>query len=312
MANQIMAASGYRPYDYLSSPIFVDKFLNEYYPQALYSQITTAVVEGTGVKYGQEYVFKKRPQAEWFDLRKNQRMEASELTIETVTMTVGRARGFLLKVDDMDRMSIQNFNDYIKGWQDDAKERLSLEIDKQLINAMAHGAAACNKGAAAGARFGNYNLGVPGAPVLINKDNVLNYLMYLGIVLDEQNAPKSGRFAILPPEMKIALMSHPMFMSQCAAGSAPMVLTDKVPNIAGFTLYFPATMPSYADTTGAVAFPVIAGVKEATYFAMGLNDVKAGLEDVDSWGVYWKGRAVYDWKVVRPEFLAVAYATVQI
>lgn len=307
-----MAASGYRPYDYLSSPIFVAKFLTDYYPAALATQLTTAVVEGTNVRYGQEYVFRKSPKAEWFDLYKNQEMEASELVIDTVSMNIGRARGFLLKVDDLDKNSIENFNDYINGWREDAKQKLAEYIDRRLINAMAHGASACNKGNAAGIKFGNYQLGIPGSPLTVNKDNIISILMYLSIVLDEQNAPTAGRFVILPPEAKIALMSHPMFMSQCNSGSKPLVLADTVPNIAGFTLYFPATMPSYADTSGKIAYPIIAGVKEATYFAMGMQDVKAGLEDVKSWGVYWKGRAVFDWKVVRPEFLAVAYSTIQI
>lgn len=310
--NGLLAASGYRPYDYLSSPIFVDKFLADYYPESLVTKLTTSVVEGTSVRYGQEYVFKKSPKAEWFSLRKNQQMEASELTIDTVTMNIGRASGFLLKVDDLDRMSIDGFNDYVTAWRNDAKQKLAQMLDRNIINAMAHGAAACNKGNAAGVKFGNYQLGITGSPLTVNKDNILNVLMYLGIILDEQNAPKQGRFVVLPPEAKIALMTHPLFMSQCSSGSKPLVLADSVPSIAGFDLYFPATMPSYNDPSGKIAYPIIAGVKEATYFALGMQDFKAGVEDAKSWGVYWKGRAVYDWKVIRPEFLAVAYATVQI
>lgn len=310
--NKMLAASGYRPYDYLSSPIFVDKFLAEYYPVSLVANITTAVAEGTSIRYGQEYVFKREPEAEWFDLRKNQRMEPSEITIETVTMNIGRLRGFMVKVDSLDYESVNGMKTFVDAWIKSAKRKLSEYIDRHVINAMAHGAAACNKGNAAGIKYGNYQLGVTGAPVTINKDNILTYMMYLGLVLDEQNAPKEDRFLILPPEARVALMSYPMFQSQCASGTAPMILTEKVPNINGFTLYFPSTMPSYGDPSGKIAFPIIAGVKSATYFAMGMQDVKAGLENADSWGKFWRGRSVFDWKVVRPEFLAVAYATIQI
>lgn len=312
MSGKILSASGYRPYDYLSSPIFVDGFLADFYPVSLATSITESVVESTRVKHGQEYIFRKRPRAEWFDYRKNQRMEPTDLTVETVSMVVGRAKGFLLKVDALDEMTLPDFNMYIAEWQKDAKEQLALSMDMNIINTMVHQASACNKGNAAGVKYGNLQLGVTGAPVAINKDNILTYLMYLGIVLDEQNAPKQNRFVILPAQAQVALQSNTMFMSQCASGSKPLILADVVPNLAGFKIYFSANTPAYNDPSGKIAFPIVAGVKNATYFAMGMQDTKAGVEDVTSWGKYWKGLAVFDWKVVRPEFLAVAYATIQI
>lgn len=309
--NRILSASGYRTYDYLSKPIFVDKFLESYYPNSLANEITSTVVESTGVKYMQEYVFRKRPRAEWHDYRKNQSLEDSELEIETVTMNVGRAKYNRIKLDELDLMSSTDFMSYINEWRADSKERLSMEIDHALINSMFHQAAMCNKGNAAGAAFGNFQLGVSGNPLTFTSDNILSVLSQLSAVLDDQLAPKQGRFAVLHAHTRLLLNDNPMFMSQYASSSKPLILTEAVPNIAGFKLLFAQNMPTYADSSGRIASPIVAGVKSATYFAMGMPKVESNVPDPRGFGKYWQALVAFDWKVVRPEHLTAAYGSIQ-
>lgn len=308
--NGILAASGYSPLNYLSTPIFVDSFLAQYYPESIAGKITTTSVEGTSIRLGQEYVFKERPQAKWFDARKNMLIDYDELHVTSKSMLIGRARGFALKVDQFDVDAIDNFSSYITAWKDDAKQKLSMYIDSHLLNTMLHSASVCNKGTNAGLGPIPMNFGASGAPLTITPQNILRYLMMLGSVLDRRFAPKNDRFVVLPDIYQIVLAETEMFSSQCASGMKPLVLGSTVPDIAGFKVYFSSQVPSYNDPSGVQAFPVIAGCSSATELALGMTDVESNLQSVETWGRYWRGRVVFDWKVVRPEFLAALYTTV--
>ena len=307
-----LASSGYSPLDYLSSPIFIDGFLTQYFPTSVAPNITTSLVDTTKVRFNKQYVFKDAPRATIFDARGNADIPFDSLDVTTRDMYIGRAMGAALKVDIEDQEQIDNFPTYINAWKASVQEELARHIDKNLLQSMVLGAAQCNKGGAAIAGAMRLDRGKPTAPLVINAQSITSSFQHAALILDSQNAPTTDRFIVLPSAARIALENSGLLSNMSVSGAKPLVLGGTIPDIAGFTVYFSQMMPAYKDTSGALCYPIIAGHKSSTYFAMGAQDWRMNETEARHWGSMYKGRFAFDWKVVRPEFLTIAYVTVQI
>ena len=88
--------------------------------------------------------------------------------------------------------------DIMDDWAGDAGEQMKIAIDTDVLANIYSDVTAVNKGATAGFRSGDINLGVSGTPLLLTKANVLEFIVDLGTVLDEQNVPETGRWLVLP------------------------------------------------------------------------------------------------------------------
>lgn len=92
-----------------------------------------------------------------------------------------------------------------------------------------------------------------------------------------------------------------------------VVLTQNVPEIMGFKVYFSPNMPMMYDPTAkANTFMIVAGLKDATGFVTQLTKQQHIDKVETSFAEYWRGLQIYDFEVIEPEKLAVLYATVSI
>ena len=130
--------------------------------------------------------------------------------------------------------------------------------------------------------------------------NAYDYLVDLGVVLNEANVPMMGRWVVVPPWFHGLLLKDPRFVGNGTGYSQAVLQGGLVGEAAGFQIHLSNNVP---NTSGA-KYKVIAGTNAAGAFAEQLVELEAyRLEKNFSDAV--KGLHVYGAKVIQPRALAV-------
>ena len=143
-------------------------------------------------------------------------------------------------------------------------------------------------------------VGTDASPIVPTSTNAYDYLVDLGVVLDEANAPRRGRWAVIPPWYHGLLLKDPRFVGNGTGYNQAILENGLVGEAAGFQIHLSNNVPS---TSGA-KYKALAGTNQAGSFAEQLIELEAyRLEKNFSDAV--KGLHVYGAKVVQPKALAV-------
>lgn len=150
------------------------------------------------------------------------------------------------------------------------------------------------------------NAGVPSGNVLSqvtattssNWDTLYNAFVDLSVVLDENNAPEDGRWAVVSPRIYGVLLKDPRFVSFGTEANRGVISSRAVGNIAGLNIYKTNRAPE--DTGNPI---MLAGHNWATTFASALEKVEAYRPQA-RFSDAIKGLHIYGGKVIRPEMLA--------
>jgi P22 coat protein - gene protein 5 len=146
-------------------------------------------------------------------------------------------------------------------------------------------------------------IGTTGAPKIPTKDDAYEYLVDLGVLLDESNIPTSGRFAIVPAWFHGLLLKDDRFVRSGTAMGDRRLMNGEVGEAAGFTILKSNNVP---NTTG-TKYKIIAGHAMATAYVEQILDVQT-YKPEKRFGDAVKGLHVYGAKVVRPTALACLIA----
>lgn len=147
------------------------------------------------------------------------------------------------------------------------------------------------------------NIGSSGTPISVTSANVDDYFLSAGELMDKNNVPKQGRFAVIPPWMTVKL--------NLAAISSLTNNVDEFRNgfagrAYGFDFYESNNVSSTSYGTNA---KILMGVQGRSWtVAQQIVKVEAGRLE-KQFGDYFKGLHVYGAKIVRPDMTAVGYAT---
>ena len=134
--------------------------------------------------------------------------------------------------------------------------------------------------------------------------NSYQYLVDLGVLLDESNTPKEGRFVVVPPWFVGSLAKDGTYIVNSTETGQAVRQNGMIGMVAGFTLYSSNDVPNTTSTTG---FRIIAGHRIATSFANQISEMEAYRME-KRFSDAMKGLNVYGAKVVRPSNLAVLIA----
>lgn len=214
-----------------------------------------------------------------------------EVADSQVDLLIDQRRYFAFRVDDVEKKQSLPFLDEATR---SAAYGLADNADASVSAAMY---------AAVNATSNDY-----GAFTVDKSDkNAYELLVELGTILDRDNVPDEGRWVVVPPEVYAVLKLDSRFIDASASADGGTALRNGLIGMAaGFTVHKSNQTPD--PTTGTYA--VIAGHPIATAYAdQILNTEAIRLEDYIADGV--RGLHVFGRKVVRPEALALASATVQ-
>jgi len=211
------------------------------------------------------------------------------LSDEEQSLLIDNAKYFNFYVDSVDRAQAN------ANIMDEAMRRSAWSLlaaaDTFLAAAMESAVPSGNK------------IGTVGDPVVPTKDDAYEYLVDLGVLLDEGNVPIDGRFVIVPAWFHGLLLKDDRFVRSGTFRGDARLANGEVGEAAGFRILKSNNVP---NTSGA-KFKIIAGHALATSFAEQVLDVQT-YKPEKRFGDAVKGLHVYGAKVVRPSALAMLIA----
>ena len=211
------------------------------------------------------------------------------LTDAMQTLSIDQAKYFNFCVDSVDRAQ-QNVNvldEAMKraGW------KLRTYADAYIAGLMKDAVPAGNM------------IGEPGDPMVPTKDNAYEYLVDLGVLLDQTETPIDGRFVIVPAWFHGLLLKDDRFVRSGTGVGDRRLANGEVGEAAGFTILKSNNVPNVANAE----YKILAGHAIATTYVEQILDVQT-YKPEKRFGDAVKGLHVYGAKVVRANNLAVLIA----
>lgn len=204
--------------------------------------------------------------------------DPQELDSSQTSLLIDQQKFFNFKVEDIDAAQA-NVN-LLEGAMVEAGYGLADVADQYIASLYTEAALA---------------IGDDTTPKVPTKDNAYDHLVDLGVLLSENNVPKSDRFVVVPEFFYGLLQKDPRFTKD-----ANVLATGYIGNVNGMQVF---TSNNVANTSGA-KFKVMAGHRSAIAFASQVDSVEAYRPE-KSFSDAVKGLQVYGAKVIKPKALAV-------
>lgn len=225
----------------------------------------------------------------------------AQLSDTEQTMVIDESDYFAFAVEDIEKA--QALPGAVEQATRNAAVKMAEAIEDHIADTMY---AAVN---ATGNDFGAYTAdrsdSAAGTETSATQGSPYNLLVGLRTILERDNVPGDGRWAVVPPEVYALLLLDPRFIDASKSSDSGALRNGFVGRAAGFNVFESNRTPDPTAST----YAVIAGHSMATTFASQLREVEAiRLESAFKDGV--RGLQLYDAKVFRPECLALASVTV--
>ena len=146
-------------------------------------------------------------------------------------------------------------------------------------------------------------IGTVGTPKVPTKADAYEYLVDLGVLLDESNTPIDGRFVIVPAWFHGLLLKDDRFIRTGTRRGDATLANGQVGEAAGFSILKSNNVPN----TAGEKYKILAGHSIATSYVEQVVDLQT-YKPEKRFGDAVKGLHVYGAKVVRPTNLAVLIA----
>jgi len=282
--------------------IWSGKLIQNFYDATVLAAISNTDYEGEIRQYGDTVNIRTTPEITISTYVKGQTLAVQSPEKAKLQLMIDKGEYFACIEDDVDK--VQADIAMMDTWSKDASERMKIKIDTRVLTDLLPDIAAANKGNTAGRITANIDLGSTGTPVALTKANVLDYIVDLGVVLDEANAPESDRFLIIPAKMAGFIKKSDLKDASITGDSSSVLRNGRIGMIDRFMLY---TSHNLAVTSG--KFSIIAGHKMGFTFASQMTNMET-IRSESTFGNIVRGLQVYGYKVVKPEALVQGVVTV--
>ena len=212
------------------------------------------------------------------------------LTDDAQSLLIDQAKYFNFYVDSVDRAQ-QNVNVLDEAMRRSAW-KLRAAADTFLAGVMESEVPADNK-------IGSFS-----TPKVPTKSDAYEYLVDLGVLLDESNTPIDGRFVVVPAWFHGLLLKDDRFIKAGTRRSDAALANGEVGEAAGFSILKSNNVP---NTAGA-KYKIMAGHSIATAYVEQIVDLQT-YQPEKRFGDAVKGLHVYGAKVVKPTALACLIAS---
>src|SRR6185369_12306354 len=182
--------------------------------------------------------------------------DAAALTDAEQTLLIDQQKYFHFYVDSLDR--VQQNVDIMDEAMRNAGWRLREEADNFLAGVMDAAMPAGN------------TIGSIATPIVPTKDNAYEYLVDLGVKLDESNAPINGRFCIIPAWFHGMLLKDDRFVRSGTTVGDARLANGEVGEAAGFRILKSNNVPN----TSGLKYKIIAGHANATAYVEQILDLQ--------------------------------------
>ena len=283
--------------------VWSGKLLVKFYTATVFTDISNTDYEGEIKSMGDTVHIRTKLDITIRDYNIGQKLirERPEPSVVDLLIDKGKYYSFVVNKVQQHQSDIP----FIEAWSDDAGEQMAIKIDLGLLADVYASASSYNKGATAGYRTSSINLGASGAPLGLDKTNILDFLVDCGTVLDEYDIPQSQRWVILPPIFCGMIKKSDLKDASLSGDGTSILRNGKMGMIDRFTLYSSNQIATTTDGSETV-HNVMFGHKCAITFASQLVENRT-LPNPDDFGDIQEGLQVYGYKVIKAQGLGHAY-----
>jgi len=282
--------------------IWSGKLIENFYDATVLAAISNTDYEGEIRNMGDTVNIRTTPEITIKTYVKGQTLSVENPDKPKLQLVIDKGEYFACVEDDVDK--VQSDINLMDTWSKDASERMKIKIDQRVLTDVLPDISALNKGASAGRISANINLGTTASPVAVSKTNVLEYIVDIGTVLDEANAPEGDRFIIIPAKMAGLIKKSDLKDASLTGDSVSVLRNGRLGMIDRFTVY----MSHNLSVASGGKFNLIAGHKMGFTFASQMTNMET-IRSETTFGNIIRGLQVYGYKVVKPEALAQGVVT---
>lgn len=282
--------------------IWSGKLIENFYDATVLAAIANTDYEGEIKNQGDTVNIRTIPNITIRDYVKGQSLVVENPDKPKLQLVIDKGEYFACVEDDIDR--VQSDVKLMDMWSKDASEQMKIKIDQRVLTDILPDIAATNKGTAAGAVSGAFNLGTTGAPLTVSKDgsggttSVTDLVVDMGTVLDEANCPEQNRFLIIPARMAGLIKKSELKDASLTGDSQSPLRNGRLGMIDRFTIYVSHNL----KVTSSTKYSIIAGTKMGFTFASQMTEMET-IRSETTFGDIIRGLQVYGYKVVKPEAL---------
>lgn len=281
------------------------KILEKFYAATVIGAIANTDYESEIKGQGDTVYIRQRPTIQINTYEAEQSITpAQRPSSDRIELLINKGYYFNTVLDDV--MQIQADLDQLSLWAQDASEQLKITIDTEVLAYMLADISAQNQGDGAGAISGNIDLGKTGAPITITAANVIDYIVFMGQVLDEQNIPETGRWLVIPAWMSALIKRSELRDASLTGDGQTMLRNGRLGMIERFTVYMSNLLPTATEGLN-TAYSIYAGHPHGMTFATQLDKIET-LRAESTFGTLFRGLQVYGRKVVDGKSLSRLYA----
>jgi hypothetical protein len=279
--------------------VWSGKLAVKFYIATCLTEITNNDWEGEISDVGDKVIIRSIPTITISNYQKGQTLAKQVPGTTVIELNIDKGKYFAVVVDDVD--AVQSDIKLMDNFSADAAEQMKIAVESQVFSEVYAQAAAQNQGATAGVKSADIDLGAAGAPLQITKLNVLDWIVDMGLVLDEQNVPETGRWLVIPAWVAGMIKKSDLKDVSVSGDGTSILRNGRLGMIDRFTLYSSNNLVQALDGA-AMAYEVMAGTRDAISFAAQVTKVET-LRSQDTFGDLLRGLNVFGYKVTKPEAL---------
>jgi hypothetical protein len=279
------------------------KLLERFYDAAVITAISTTDYLGEIKNQGDTVIINQVPDITITPYKMGDTLVNQRPVQTTLELMIDQGNYWSFIMDDV--ADAQSMFDMTGPWADNASEKMKIAVDTEALAFLRTRPAAANRGATAGRISGNINLGVAGTPLVLTNVNILDTIINLGLVLDEQNIPETGRKLVMPM-WAAALLKKSDLRNASITGDAVSVLRNgMLGTIDRFEIYGSNLLPTAVETSKTASY-IYALHPMAVTFATQLVKSET-IRSEQTFGTIMRGLQVYGRGVPQPTAIAAAY-----
>ncbi len=221
--------------------------------------------------------------------------DPQELQDSSTHLLIDRQKFFNFQVDDVDQA--QQKPKVMGAAMEEAAYALRNEVDQYIAAIMDAGCGGLT-GTTATNSIGSY----PTPKTIVAATDAFNYLVDIGVLMDQGNIPETGRWAIVPAWFHGILEKDSRFTAADQTGIRSVLGNGVIKRAAGFDIMKSNNTVSNGTAVGS-QYTVQVGHRMATTYADQVSQVEA-YRPHQRFADAIKGLHVYGAKVIRPEALA--------
>jgi len=292
-----LSATGFIP------EIWSGKLIEKFYASTVLAAISNTDYEGEIKSQGDKVKIRTKPTISIKDYRADGALELERPTGNVVDLLIDKGKYFNTILDDV--MEVQSDLNNLSIWSDDAGEQMKITIDTDVLAGILGQADANNRGTTAGEISGDINLGATTTPLVVVSNTpgsgeveILDVLLRMGLALDEQNIPETGRWVILPSWACQLIKKSELRQAFLSGDSVSMLRNGRVGMVDRFTIYSSNLLPrGTAAGLAAGEWAVYAGHAHGLTFASQMTRMETMRSEM-TFGSIMRGLQVYGYKVL--------------